>query len=99
MNLMPVSLFRKQLSTDFLRTLKENPLTLLSHSRPVAVVVDYQEYEAMQAELMRLRAKQMQDVAATMQQTLRTRRSGETTDFKTLDEVAEDFNLERSSTS
>lgn len=92
-NILAVSTFRKRLSTTFLSTLKNNPLTLLSHSKPVAVVMDYQEYEAMQAELELLKERHFQETAAALREAMKLRRSGDTSGMKTLDDLAGIFEL------
>ena len=95
LNMLSVSAFRKQLSTEFLATLKDKPLTLLSHSKPVAVVMDYETYEAMQADLRRLQEKEFQALAAALQEALKTHQSGDRSGMKTLEDFVAAFGLER----
>jgi len=87
LKMLSVSEFRKQLSSEFLTALKNNPLTLLSHSRPVAVVMDYETYEVMQLELARLREKRFQELAAALRQAMQTQQSGDTSKVKTLEDL------------
>jgi len=96
-NMLSVSAFRKQLSTEFLATLKDKPLTLLAHSKPVAVVMDYETYEAMQAELARLKEKRFQELAAALREVMKTHQSGDTSGMKTLEDFVAAFRLEQSS--
>jgi len=96
LNILAVSTFRKRLSTAFLTNLKNNPLTLLSHSRPIAVVMDYEDYETMQTELARLKEEQFQEVESTLQDRLKTHKRGDTSALKRLSEVTAAFDLGRS---
>lgn len=92
-NALAVSDFRKQLSTAFLNGLKNNPLILLSHSKPVAVVIDYQEYEAMQAELELLRERHFQTIATRLRETMKNRKLGDTAGMMSLSQLSEIFEL------
>jgi len=92
-NVLAVSDFRKRLSTAFLHKLRHNPLTLLSHSKPIAVVIDYQEYEAMQAELELLKERQFQEMAARLREMMQARQCGDITGMKTLQELTQIFEL------
>lgn len=96
-NMLSVSAFRKQLSTEFLTTLQGKPLTLLAHSKPVAVVVDYETYEAIQAELARLKEKRFQELAAALREIIKTHQNGDTSGMKTLEDFVADLGLEQSS--
>ena len=96
LKMLSVSEFRKQLSSEFLTALKNNPLTLLSHSRPVAVVMDYETYEVMQLELARLREKRFQELAAALRQAMQTQQSGDVSGMRTLEDFVTTFGLEQS---